>query len=572
MRTLSKGGVMRYKIVRLDCGGAVEERALSREDQEQYIGGLGVAAKLMSEMLSEASVPLGADVPLIVTAGPLNATGFPGANRAVFYSQSPATGLASVSCMGGSFGNKLAQTGTLTYVFVGKVPEPSIVVIDEDEISLKPRPDLWGRPVTDARTALEKEYRGGEVALIGPAGENLTVIANVRGDEGHTAGRAGLGAVMGSKNLKAIIVRGKRKPEVFDETGFKAYLRDAHKAVRDNTYLRDVQGPQGTVNLVQMMNEANGLPTANFRRSSFDQAPQLYAGRVVSEFVVRSTTCPGCPVRCRKHVSLDGKTYESPEYESIWALGPENEIADFALITKANHLCNEYGMDTMSTGCLLGMYQERVGKFTTPEDLLEGIRNIATHSGYGELLAQGIRQVEKTWGVDYGMHSKGLELAAYDPRRLPGMALAYATAQRGGCHCRAWTVGDELFGPKLDVEGLASLVIRYQNAACVRDSLIMCVFVDGTFGLPGYATALRHATGIGYTIESLGEIGERIFNLERLINLRQGLTAADDTLPPRLLQAEHGELFAASKEAYYRLRGWNGSGAPTADKRASLGL
>jgi aldehyde:ferredoxin oxidoreductase len=564
---------MRYKIVRLDEGGAVEERMLSREDQEMYIGGMGVAAKLLSEMLNKDSVALGADVPLIVTAGPLNGTGFPAANRAAFYSLSPATGLTSISSMGGKFGSRLAQTGTPTYVFIGKAPEPSVVVIDEGRITLSPRPDLWGRLVTDVRTTLEEEYPGGEVAVIGPAGENLTVFASVRGDEGHAAGRAGLGAVMGSKNLKAIVARGKCKPAVHDETGYRSYLRTARKAVQDNGYLRDVQGPLGTVNLVQLLNEADGLPTANFRRTSFDQASQLYASRVVPEFVVQSSTCMNCPVKCRKHVSVDEQTYESPEYESIWALGPQNEIADFALITKANHLCNEYGLDTMSTGSLLGMYQEHAGNFATPEDLLEGISNIATHTGYGELLAKGIREVEKAWNVDYGMHSKGLELAAYDPRRLPGMALAYATADRGGCHCRAWTVGDELFGPKLDAEGLASLVIRYQNAACVRDSLIMCIFVDGTFGLPGYASALTHVTGIDYTVESLATIGERIFNLERLVNLRRGsLTAADDTLPPRLLEAEHGDVFAASKEAYYCMRGWDSSGGPTTDKRAMLSL
>ncbi len=563
---------MRYKIVDLDTKGGAEERPLTREDQEQYIGGLGIAAKLMAELLPAHSAPLDAEIPLIVSAGPLNGTGFPAANRVIFYSVSPATGLVSVSCMGGKFGDKLAQTGTPTYVLTGKASGPSILVIDEDEISVVPRPDLWGGMVTDVRATLEKEYRGGEVALIGPAGENLTVFASVRGDEGHAAGRAGLGAVMGSKNLKAIVVRGKRRPEISDETAFRAYLRSANKAVRENAYLTDVQGPMGTANLVQMMNEANGLPTANFRRSSFDQAPLLYASRIVPEFVAESTTCNCCPVQCRKHVSIDGQVYESPEYESIWAFGPQNEISDFAVITRANHLCNEYGMDTMSVGSLLGMVQEHAGRFASPDDLLEGIRSIATHSGDGELLAQGIRQVEQTWGVDYGMHSKGLELAAYDPRRVPGMGLAYATAQRGGCHCRAWTVGDEIFGPKLDAEGLAGLVIRYQNAACVRDSLIMCVFVDGTFGLPGYAPALTHATGIGYTAESLATIGERIFNLERLTNLGRGLTAADDTLPPRLLQAEHGQIFAASKEAYYRLRGWNARGEPAPEKRAGLGL
>lgn len=563
---------MNVKNVRLDGRPSIKSRFLSEEIEHDYIGGLGIAARLFSEWQTEKAQPLDPQVPLIVSVGPLTATGFPSANRVMFYSISPATNLVSGTWMGGRFGTQLAKTGTLTYMLIGRAVEPSIMVIDDDDLKVIPRPDLWGLTVSRARDQLEREFSGAEIVVIGPAGENQVVFASIRGDEGHAGGRAGLGAVLGSKNLKAIVVRGSKKPVASDVLGFKEYVRLQNKAVRDNGYLADVQGPMGTLNLVQTINEAKGLPTANFRRMKFEDAPELYWSRVSQEYSFRSTTCPNCPVNCRKHVSINGDEYESPEYESLWAFGPNLEVNDFGFITKANHLCNDLGLDTVTTGNIIGMCLERSGEKADTKRILHLIEDVANRTGEGEILARGINHLEEAWGIDYGMHVKGLELPGYHPTRFPGMGLAYATSQRGGCHCRAWTVGDEIFGAPLDEAGLAELVMRYQNAACVRDCLITCVFVDGTFGLPGYAPALTYYTGREYTPESLNSVGERIFNLERLMNIKQGVFSTRDVLPKRFMMGAQGEAFAVSKVEYNHLRGWNNEGYPTLNKLAELKL
>ena len=553
--------------------GKVQTVPVSEKTQLQYVGGLGLAAKLMFDSYEPGCKPLEASSPLIVAVGPLDATGLPGANRVVFYGHSPLTGLMAGAWMGGRFGNAVARTGTTAYALISRASQPSILLVEDEQVEVLPRPDLWGLTVSQAREALAADYPSHQVALIGPAGENGVPMACIRGDEGHSAGRCGLGAVMGSKNLKALVMKGTKRPTVARPEELKELIRRAVEALQGNEELMERQGRLGTLEVVEPVNEFKGWPTANHQRRYFPKGEKLYAERILQEYVTRSTTCPQCPVRCRKHVTIDGKAMEAPEYESVWAFGPENLVDDYSLIARANALCNEYGLDTISAGNAISFFREHIDGFASPDLLLPLIEKIAKRQDEGDLLANGVREAQKRLGVDFGMHVKGLELSAYDPRAFLGMALSYSTNNRGGCHCRAWTVRPEVFGTEFTPDQLAAMVQDRQDSGSVRDSLIVCVFVHASLGYKVYAPALSAVTGLDYTVPSLKEVGERIFQLERLMNVRLGVSSKDDTLPERILAGmDNLEKHLESKRIYYELRGWTEAGVASKDRLAALGL
>ena len=560
------------KVVDLSTG-KVEPLPVSKETQLQYIGGLGLAAKLMRDSYQPGWSPLHESSPLIVAVGPLNATAMPGANRVVFYGHSPLTGLMAGAWMGGRFGNALAQTGAVAYMLRNCAPEPSILVVDDNRVEVLPRPDLWGLTVSQARESLRTGFPGHQAAVIGPAGENRVPMACIRGDEGHTAGRCGLGAVLGSKNLKALVVRGTGRPSLAHREELATIVRNAVEALQGNEELVERQGRMGTAEVAEPVNEFRGWPTANHQRRYFETGDKLYGERILQEYVTRSTTCPHCPVRCRKHVTIDGVEMEAPEFESLWAFGPENVVDDYALIARANEMCNEYGLDTISAGNAIAFYREYQGGFDSPQSVLPLIGKIAERKDEGALLADGVLEAQEQLGVDFGMHVKGLELSAYDPRAFLGMALSYSTNNRGGCHCRAWTVRPEVFGTEFTPEQLAAMVQDRQDSGSVRDSLIVCVFLHATLGYKVYAPALRSVTGLDYSISSLKEAGERIFQLERLMNVGLGVSSDQDTLPQRILTGmDNPHKHVESKSLYYQLRHWNEGGAPDESVLRTLGL
>jgi aldehyde:ferredoxin oxidoreductase len=563
---------MQAKTVDLSAG-QTETLPIPEETQLKYIGGLGLSARLMHDFYRGGWKPLQPASPLIVAVGPLNATGMPGANRVVFYGHSPLTGLMAGTWMGGRFGNAIARTGACSYLIVGQAPEVSILHIEDELVEVLPKPELRGLEVTQAREALRREYPSHQVAVIGPAGENLVHMACIRGDEGHSAGRCGLGAVMGSKNLKAIVVKGTRRQEIAQPDEFSALVKEAMEAVKANEELMERHGRLGTVEVAEPVNEFRGWPTANHRQRYFEQGSSLYGERILREYVTRSTTCPYCPVRCRKHVSIEAQEIEAPEYESVWAFGPENLVNDYAMIARANEMCNEYGLDTISAGNAIAFYREYSGELDSPDTILSLIDKIATRQAEGDLLAEGVRAAQRQLGVDYGMQVKGLELSAYDPRAFPGMALSYSTNNRGGCHSRAWTVRPELFGAKYTPQQLADMVKDRQDSGSVRDSLIVCTFLHGTFGYKVYAPALRYVTGLDHSASSLREAGERIFQLERLMNVRLGVSAEDDLLPQRIISGmDHTDQYLRSRSLYYQLRRWTEDGQPKTEMLSALGL
>lgn len=540
--------------------------------RRDYLGGLGVAVRLMADQRAPALPPLDPALPLIVAIGPLTATGFPGANRVCFFGVSPLTGLMAGSWMGGDWGTALARSGTLALVLHGQAPQPSIVVVREAGVEIVPRPDLWGLTVSETRAALQRDYPELHAAVIGPAGERRVATANVRGDEGHAAGRCGMGAVLGSKNVKAILAGGQARPALADPQALKALAQKVNRTIRESDFLINVQGPISTPSLVAPVNEFHAFPTANHRERYFPSAERIYGERIVEEYVVRRTTCPSCSVRCRLHVRIDGKELEAAEYETVWAFGGDNQVDDYPLIARANALCNDLGIDTISTGSTVAFYREYTDTLDDPSNVLELVRKIGYREGEGDLLAQGTRRAAEQLGVDYAMQVKGLELAAYDPRKLTGMAISYSTTNRGGCHSRAWTVGDELSGQDFSAAELADMVFRYHNAGCLRDSLIVCTFLDGTVS-PFYARALSAVLGQEITQEELTRTGERICTLERVLNVRRGVDASQDTLPRRILEGlVSPDKYRDGMQIYYQLRGWDEQGCPREERLRELGL
>lgn len=560
------------RIRNLDLSsGDLRTRDVDRTMLRQYLGGLGLSVRLMSD--ADLSLPaLDPGLPLILAVGSLTDTGFPGANRIGFYGVSPLTGITAGSWLGGNFGVGFARTGNLALVLEGKAPEPSIVVIGEESVEILPCPNLWGLKVSEARDILLRSYPNSRSVVIGPAGERLVSMACLRGDEGHTAGRCGMGAILGSKNVKAIVVSGKAHHILADPEGFKKISHEARKAIRESSFLMDVQGPIGTPNLVEPVNSFHAFPTGNHRERYFETAEKIYGERIAADYVVKRTTCPHCSVRCRLHVKINDQELDAPEYETVWAFGGNNCVDDYNLIAQANDLCNDLGLDTMSTGSTVAFYREYTDTLDDPSNILDLVQKIGYREGVGDILARGTRVAASKFGVDYAMQVKGLELAAYDPRKFTGMGISYSTANRGGCHCRGWTVADELSGIDFSSHELAEMVVKYHNAGCLRDSLIICTFHDGTIR-SHYSSALTAALGYSFNDADLDHIGERIYTLERILNIRRGVDDSYDILPRRLLEGMVDlKKYQDGMAAYYKIRDWNAKGCPSAERLSALNL
>lgn len=552
--------------------GTTKISPVNEQWQREFLGGLGLSARMMADEGDMSLPPLDPGLPIYVSVGTLTTTGFPGANKACFFGVSPMTGLTAGSWLGGEFGTAFGRSNTLVLVLEGKAEIPSIVIVRPEGVEIVPRGDLWGKTVSETRRMLLNDYKDLKAAVIGPAGENLVSMASVRGDESHAAGRCGMGAVLGSKNIKAVLAVGNDRFQVYDPQGLKEASRQAMQAIRESPFLNEVQGPLGTPQLVGVVNGFHAFPTGNHKERYFPTADRISGETIAEKYAFKRTTCPGCPVRCRLHVRINGEEMDAAEYETVWSFGGDNLNDDYAIIAHANKLCNDYGIDTISAGNTIAFYREYTNTMDDPSNILDLIRIISTRKGDGDVLAGGSRRAAALWGVDYAMQVKGLEMAAYDPRKLTGMAISYSTANRGGCHSRAWTVGDEMSGVDFSGAELGRMVANYHDAGCVRDSLITCTFLDGSIR-PFYPSALTAVLEEPYDNEKLAAIGERIYSLERSLNVRRGVNATLDKLPRRIVEGlVSPDKYTDGMEEFYRVRGWDTNGRPTAEKLASLGL
>ncbi len=571
-----------------------KEIELSQELFSQYLGGRGLGVKLVYDHVTPSVAPLDPENLLIFSIGPLTATAAPTGGRFSVSTKSPLTGTIFDSNCGGYFGPQLRRAGYAAVILEGRAKAPVYLWINEGTLEFQPAKTIWGQevsPTTDY--LLDETNKKAQVACIGPAGENHVSLASIMTDKHRAAGRGGVGAVMGAKNVKAIVVYGTNKVAITDSDQFEQVITRVRRLIKKDSITNKSLPVYGTPVLVNLANEYGLLPTHNFQEGTFNDAEGVSGEKLLERLFVKKYHCFGCPIGCGRITRAFGEEGGGPEYESLWALGPQCGINDLEWISKANYRCNELGMDTISVGSTLGCAMELVQtgnlnaslSFGDTTGLLELINDIATACGLGAEIGKGSRSLAKRHNApDLAMQVKGLEIPAYDPRGVQGHALAYATSNRGGCHLRAYLIGPEILGSPvlLDrdrTEGKAELVILFQNLSAAMDSLVLCRFTTFAFSIEDYADLLSAASPLSVSGRELLQIGERIWNLERLFNNREGFSVKDDCLPPRFSAPlpEGGSRkrvvdLEKMLPEYYTLRGWNNKGEPIKSRMKQLDL
>jgi aldehyde:ferredoxin oxidoreductase len=606
------------KFLRVDLtrGKTIDEK-LPRGLARNYIGGAGIGIRFLYDDVEPHADPFGPENELIIFTGPYQGTVAPTSGRFHITTKSPLTGLVGDANSGGHFGAYLKYAGYDGIVVRGRSPKPVYLSIDNGSAELRDASHLWGKNTLETETMLKEEIGDDRVKTcsIGPAGENQVLLSCIMNDLDRTAARGGNGAVMGSKNLKAISVRGNRRVEVADPEGLKEFSADLRKRILSSEAVRRVR-THGTVDAVAGCNDLGNLPTKNWLRNEFREGYEEISGdSVASKILVRAKACFSCPIGCGRYVKItkDGEELYSggPEYESTAALGSLTMNSDLNSVAYANLLCNLYGMDTISVGNAVAFAMECYEKgLITPEqagglDLRWGnpeaeerlIEMIARKDGFlGRTLGQGVRKSAEIIGrgaEEFAVHVKGLELPMHEPRGAPGLALGYATSTRGACHLRTLSHAYEIWGQpfgldlpkKVDrfaVEGKAKVLVKFQDLMSLMNSLVYCIFAtEFNFTYNDWTNMLNAMTGWKMTYEETMRIGERIWNLQRLFNLREGATRKDDALPPRIMK--HAVPFPDGKsravdylepmlDEYYEERGWDEQARPTKRKLAELGL
>ncbi len=589
------------KLLRVNLTeGTITTEALRKPWAEEYIGARGLGSKYLYEEVDPAVDPLSPENKIIFATGPLTGTLATSGGRYNVVTKGPLTGTIAASNSGGYWGPELKYAGYDMIIIEGKAAEPAYLWIFNDRVELRCAAKLWGKSTHEATDIIVSETDPeAKVACIGPAGEKLVKFACVINDKHRAAGRTGVGAVMGSKNLKAIAVRGTKGIRVADPKRFMEAVIDARKKLEASPVNSQGLPAYGTNVLVNIINATGGFPTRNFQESVFEGAEKISGETFAATYLLRPKACASCTSRCGRVSAVGEVTGEGPEYEAVWAYGAQCGIDDLASITKANFLCNELGLDPITMGstigCAMELYErgilkkERVGMdlyFGNAEAILELTRKTALREGFGDELAEGSYRLASKYGhPELSMTAKKQEMPAYDPRALQGMGLEYATSNRGGCHVRGYLTSPEVLGipEKLDpasVEDKPQWTKTFQDLTAAIDSSGLCLFITFGLGAPEVASQLSAATGIDYTTEKIMECGERVWNLERLFNLKAGLSAEDDTLPPRLLHepipagpmkgsvCRLGEMLPK----YYELRGWDKNGVPKEEKLEELKL
>lgn len=599
------------KIAWIDLSNkAIRIEALDEQVARKYLGGKGLGAYLLYKYLPAKTDPLDPKNLLVFATGPLTGTLFPAVARSAVVTKSPLTGTFLDSYSGAYLGPHLKYAGYDAMVISGKADRPSYVWIDEDKITIKDAEDLWGLPCPRAEQLLKEELgKSISVAAIGPAGEKGVRFANIF-SQSRAYGRGGSGAVMGSKNVKAVAVSGNIKLAIDDIVRFKTIVRSCRQKIAAHPLVgKKGSFPRvGTMHTVDLTQETGTLPSKNWQENTSTQS--VFVGSEDFEkFIVRPRACFGCPIGCSREtrVEVDGDEIitEGPEYETIYVFGANCGIDDPQVIVAADQLCDEYGMDTISCGGVIGFAMECFEKgllsetdtgglslqFGNKHALVEMIHRIGKREGIGRLLSEGVkRAATKIKGSEsFAIHVKGLELPGYDPRGMKGQALTYALSDRGGCHLRSNTLRTELMGlpvalDRYSYENKAEMVRELQLRPVIFNSVMACFFSTFALTIEDYAEAISAATGWPLTPEQLLLIAERIWNLTRLFNVREGFQKADDTLPERLFTRasskgpSKGEVvdrasFEKMRETYYRIAGWDPqSGIPTEAKLRELDL
>ena len=591
--------------------GKIYTEPLKEELAKQYMGGIGLGIELLLENCPQGVSPFSPDNPLILTTGPLAGTMAPtGGNGHVFAAKSPQTFGVGVAKAHGHFGTELKRAGYDAIIFKGKSEKPIYVWIDDDSVQMLDAAHLWGKSPAETEDAIREElgdYRI-RVASIGPAGERLARIASIMNDKTRAAGRTGMGAVMGSKNLKAIAVRGAGDVLVADLEGFKEFAKMMTERLKGP--VTEKYTTLGTPLDILVHNALHVMPTRNYNNAHFEDAEKVSGEELNRRFVVKIVGCNSCPMRCEHVCVVPYGPYKGAatrmEYEPLWALGPYCGIDRLDAIIKAVDLCNYYGMDAISAGVIIAFvmdcYENGVlskkdldgieAKFGNHEALIELIHKIGRREGIGETLAEGVRLASQKIGKGsekLAQHIKGVEVTGYDLRALKTAALGYAVSFRGADHNTHGCYAPDISGKfnRLKYEwGRAKFVKDMEDQCAVIDSLIVCKFSIEAYyeRYKDFAKLYSIVTGLDVTPEEIRLVGERIINAARLFNIREGLRRDDDQLPwkvmnvPILDEGPSKGAYVSQQERdmmiddYYETRGWTGEGIPTLDKLKELSL
>jgi aldehyde:ferredoxin oxidoreductase len=595
----------------------VTKEPLRENWARDFIGGRGLGARYLFAEVDPKVDPLSSENKLIFATGPLTGTNASCGSRYMVVAKGPLTNTITTSNSGGHWAPELKAAGYDMIILEGRASSPCYLWIYDDQVEIRDAGHLWGRTVWETEEHVRKELGVPDtiIASIGPAGEKLVRFACIMNDLHRAAGRSGVGAVMGSKNLKAIAVRGTGGVRLADP---KAFL-EAHWALkvklRESPVTSQGLPIYGTEVLVNVINEHGALPTRNHQQAVFEKAEDISGETLTETRLVANKACFACTIACGRVTTLPGEAArkytvtthphnwkiagEGPEYEAAWAMGAECGVGDLDALIKANWLCNELGMDAISFGATVAAAMELYEKgavslaetgmplnFSSAEALIAMAEKTAYREGFGNELAEGSKRMTAKYGrPELFMGVKGQEFAAYEARAIQGMGLGYATSNRGACHLKAYTVAAEILGlpRQMDpraTEGKAEITKLFQDATATVDATGLCQFLTFGIGLEEILPQLSAATGISYSLEDLLKIGERIWNLERMWNERAGFTGKDDTLPKRILEEplpsgpakgqvnKLGEMLPE----YYRLRGWDAEGRITQEKLQELGL
>lgn len=621
------------KIAKINLtSGLVEEYSISDKDRKMFLGGKTLAAKIIHDSFKGKVEAFSDENIIVITTSPLTGSTSPCSSRFNVSTISPLTGLLVSSNCGGSFGLHLKRAGFDGLIICGKSSEKVYIDINDENITIKNADYLWGKNTSEVQELLGPKNIG--KLVIGIAGENLVRYAAVISEE-RVAGRAGVGAIFGYKNLKGIVASGKQSVEIFNKDKFKKHNLNWIKMLKAHMITGEQLPKLGTASLVSMMNYRNLLATKNYSSGNFDDFEKINGESLRQDYLIKNKGCVTCPIQCGRVVRVYGKEVKGPEVETLTLLGSNLLNNNLQTILEVNYLCDEYGLDTITFGSTIGFAMELNEKglwenglnFGDCSKLEELVKMVATRQGIGDDLAEGTKRISKKYGgSDFAINVKGLELAAYEPRAAQGMGLGYATANRGGCHLNGGYL-TVLEGLGLNVsgkttKGKAAYAIFFQDLMEAVSSGGTCLFTTYAIlpqpllknpnniivrfinkavpyfgGLVGFLHSntillsfnaknilphpysIKLVTGFKMNINSFIKSGERGYNLERLINIRQGLKGKDDTLPKRLINELQRADDADSKVKlnkmltnYYKIRGWDEQGKPTKHKLRKLGL
>ena len=602
------------KILRVDLmTGKCTVESLDPIVAKDYIGGRGLGIYYLNQEVDPKTDPLSPDNILVMATGPLTGTGAPTGARYMVMTKSPLTGAITCSNSGGLFPTELKRAGFDAIIISGRAEAPVYLWIDQGNADIREADHLWGKNTHETTDALLAETDAkAKVACIGPAGEKGVLFASIINDKHRAAGRSGVGAVMGSKNLKAVVVKGKGRIPLADPDRFK----DVNKKILDIFKEGIKETPlgltvNGTAGVVVATQNFGVLPTKNWQQGTFDGWEKIQGEELSKRFLIKNSACYGCPIGCGRKTRVDVPEFagegEGPEYETIYAMGSNCMVDDLAAITKANYICNELGMDTITMGATIACAMELVERGYLSEDqvghtlkwgdadaLVELTRMTGNREGFGDLLAEGSYRLADRYGhPELAPVSKKQEFPGYEPRGSQAMGLAYATSPIGGSHMRGDPAYFELFGvPKpMDPhqwEGKAKVTKAYQDLSAIIDSAGLCIFFavrnlaakDLGVAPVGILEYLNAATGADYTLKELMEAGQRIINAERMFLTRAGFARKDDSLPKRLTEepAPTGPAkgmvchLEEMLEEYYQVQGWTEDGIPGDEVLGRLGL